>query len=501
MPRRKATELEVAEVRGALSAMVTVPGWQISARGANRLQSFLEGTAVSFWWDDDDETDEEQTYEVTPEGVAIIPIHGTIIDSPHTWWSRYLGYCSTPQITDWAKAAAVDANVKDVFLDIDSPGGMVGGLAAAADAIYAIRATGKRVWAGCREMCSAAWHLGSQSDRIFVTRDGTAGCMGVVIGIGDWSKYYAAMGVEKLRITNKNGATYKGAGMMGTEITPEHRDDLARICDEYQGIFDENVARGRGISLEAAQALADGRYFIGANAVAMGFADEILDVQDALTRMGADRDSDGALKPAPTPEPVPGSNRAKAAADSGGVAPRHTKGKLSMTWKEFKSLFQGGETEDDTQPGATNPAPAPAAQPAPIAPAAAATTDRYKAFHDQELATAKAKAEATAVTAFGQNAEALARAKATIERQDDVQAVRDLASGYEDLIPENLRGNGQRQSQGAAESEGTNASNNSTKPVPSASALTADEIKAAQDRARKLQGKSNSARVAAGRGQ
>ena len=74
-----------------------------------------------------------------------------------------------------------DPLVRGVILDVDSPGGEVGGLFDLVARIAALKASfGKPLWAVANEdALSAAYAIASAADRIYVTQTGEVGSVGV----------------------------------------------------------------------------------------------------------------------------------------------------------------------------------------------------------------------------------------------------------------------------------------------------------------------------------
>ncbi len=285
-----------------LGAASYCPHWNVRGDALNVLDGQLLGAPLSLSWDDDDDEDDDEApgYTVDTSGVAVIPIHGTLMAAEPTWWMGYLGYASLPALARAIQAAAADPLASDLLLDIDSPGGHVAGLAAVCDAVWEVRQAGdKRVWAACRQVCSAAYEIASQCERVYLTQDGQGGCLGTLYLIPDWSGYYKQMGVVKYRITSDGGEAFKGEGAMGTEVTPAQQADFKRLCNEYRDLFNPVVMRGRGWTQKTVQTLADGRVHVGANAKALGFVDGIADPEDVLSALGGDGDLDGGADPAP----------------------------------------------------------------------------------------------------------------------------------------------------------------------------------------------------------
>ncbi|MEO5338455.1 MAG: hypothetical protein H7841_16435 [Magnetospirillum sp. WYHS-4] len=85
--------------------------------------------------------------EITPEGIAIVPVTGTLV-ARSGYLAAASGLMSYGDIGDAVAAAATDPRVRGIVLDIDSPGSEVGGLFDLADRIAILRKeSGKPLWA------------------------------------------------------------------------------------------------------------------------------------------------------------------------------------------------------------------------------------------------------------------------------------------------------------------------------------------------------------------
>jgi signal peptide peptidase SppA len=210
---------------------------------------------------------DEPKYE-TRDGVAVIRFEGTV-SKRSSWWSRG---AVTTQARSALEAAMGDPAVKSVLLVIDSPGGTVSGTADLADAVFAAR--GKKPIVAYAEdlMASAAYWIGSQADRLVGNSTAAVGSIGVFAMLPDVSRLAKNLGIEVNIVKSAPG---KGAGALGTAITDAQLADVKAEIDANHEEFVGAVARGRGLSKEAAAALADGRVKVGAEAVAAGLLDAI----------------------------------------------------------------------------------------------------------------------------------------------------------------------------------------------------------------------------------
>jgi ClpP class serine protease len=93
---------------------------------------------------DDDEEDEplaatgRKMYPVTPDGIAILTVSGTLVKKA-SWMDAESGLQSYENIRTMLADARDDPGIRGVLLDVDSPGGEVGGLFDLADEVYAVR--------------------------------------------------------------------------------------------------------------------------------------------------------------------------------------------------------------------------------------------------------------------------------------------------------------------------------------------------------------------------
>lgn len=216
-------------------------------------------------------------------GVAHIPFQGVVTKTPTCFGAFFGGDAVTSDFVDAVNAAVADESVREIVEHFDSPGGSVDGTAEAADANWAARQK-KPVTAYVDGMAaSAAYWIASQATRV-VVNNATArvGSIGVYAVIPDTSRAYENRGV---RVHVVKAGDAKGGGVTGAPVTP---DVLAEVQREVSALYDEfvsAVARGRGISLEKARALADGRVHIGRAAMDLGLVDGIASLEEAMAGM------------------------------------------------------------------------------------------------------------------------------------------------------------------------------------------------------------------------
>ncbi|MBB6580603.1 S49 family peptidase [Ralstonia solanacearum] len=214
--------------------------------------------------------------------IAVIPIHGTLVRRT-VGLEAESGLASYTAIGDQLDAALANPGVAAILLDVDSPGGESGGVFDLADRIRAAAAV-KPVWAVANDMAfSAAYALASAASRLFVSRTGGVGSIGVI-----------AMHVDQSVKDQQDGIRYTAvfAGARKNDLNPhEPISDAAQAqlqaeVDRLYGLFVATVANNRGIAAEAVTATEAGLFF-GQDAVAAGLADDVGTFDDALAQLTA----------------------------------------------------------------------------------------------------------------------------------------------------------------------------------------------------------------------
>jgi signal peptide peptidase SppA len=248
-------------------------------------------------------------YEVV-DGVAIISVDGVIAPKANLFM-QISGGASAQIIERQVREAAADPYVRSILLDIDSPGGSVQGVPEVAAAVRAAAEAKPVVAWTAGTMASGAYWIASAADRVYIS-NGTAvvGSIGVVGTHVDISRAEQSRGVKTTEIT---AGKYKRIASSYEPLSAEGRDTLQAQVDAIYEVFVDAVADGRGVDVQTVLSeMADGRIFIGRQAVQAGLADGVLS-RDALLeqlasgeygkRRAAHQVTAGAPVPSSTTEP------------------------------------------------------------------------------------------------------------------------------------------------------------------------------------------------------
>lgn len=214
--------------------------------------------------------------------IAVIPIHGTLVRRT-VGLEAESGLASYTAIGEQLDAALADPGIAAILLDVDSPGGESGGVFDLADRIR-VAAAIKPVWAAANDMAfSAAYALACAASRVFVSRTGGVGSIGVI-----------AMHVDQSVKDAKDGVRYTAvfAGARKNDLNPhepitdEAQAQLQAEVSRIYRLFVATVGSYRGLSAEAVTATEAGLFF-GQDAVAAGLADAVGTFDDALAQLTA----------------------------------------------------------------------------------------------------------------------------------------------------------------------------------------------------------------------
>lgn len=230
---------------------------------------------------------EARSYTIQ-DGVAVLPIEGVIAKKMNLM-TQISGGTSTQLAAQALQDAINDPSVHSIILSIDSPGGTVDGTQALATAVLAARDSGKTIVTlanGC--MCSAAYWIGSAAQAVYIA-DGTTtvGSIGVVTSHTDVSGAQAAQG---LKTTEISAGKYKRIASNYAPLTADGKQSIQDQIDYTYSLFVDAVAKNRNVSANVVlRNMADGRVFMGKQAIAAGLVDGTVTMDALIARLNTDR--------------------------------------------------------------------------------------------------------------------------------------------------------------------------------------------------------------------
>lgn len=336
-----------------------------------------------FWLQPDDWRAGYRPYILDANGVLQIPVRGVLLNN-FPW---QLGGWATGYEYIWRafERGMADPLVRGIALVCDSPGGMVAGNFDLVDKMFKLRGTKPIAGFAHESAYSACYSIISVADpgRIYVSRTGGVGSIGVVTSHYDVSGLYEKAGIKVTWLFEAEG---KVDGNPTEPLSDGAGERIMARIGKLYGVFVSTVARNRSMGEDAVKALKSFTYDAD-EATSNGLADKIGSPDDAMTAFCADLDdyyaNDGdeemttpnpAVEQAAVPDPI-----ALASATATGKTDERARIKAITGSEEAKGrdtlashiAFNTDMSVDDAK--AMLAASPKAAEPAPAADAASAT--------------------------------------------------------------------------------------------------------------------------------
>lgn len=160
---------------------------------------------------------------------------------------------------------------------IDSPGGPPAGLEEFNETIRSL--TKPIIGFSDGMVASGAMWVASALDGLIVTKTAHVGSIGVIAVVMEFSKMMENDGVKATLIRS---GKLKAIGGRFEPLTEEAEDAIQEVVDHLHGVFVDTVSDGLGMSVDEVSKLADGRIFMGRQAVDVGLADSTGLLNDAI---------------------------------------------------------------------------------------------------------------------------------------------------------------------------------------------------------------------------
>lgn len=217
--------------------------------------------------------------------VAVLPLYGVISQRVDLW--TLFGGTAIERFRAAFRQALADPEIGAILIDVDSPGGAVGGVDELSADIYRARGQ-KPIFAIANGLAaSGAYWIASAADELIVTPSGEVGAIGVFAIHEDYSRYLDALG---LKVSMISAGKYKAEGNPFEPLGEEARAHLQRRVDEYYELFVKAVARNRGIGVgEVREGYGEGRLLGARAAKAAGMVDAIETFDEAVDRLARKR--------------------------------------------------------------------------------------------------------------------------------------------------------------------------------------------------------------------
>jgi len=223
--------------------------------------------------------DEQKEEKVEPyqviDGIAVIPLYG-VIGRRVGRLERSSGVTDVDVFSRAIVRAMGDPMVQKIMIDVDSPGGTVGGVQNAADTVRKASEVKKTMAFTGGTMASAAYWIASGASVIYADETSSVGSIGVYTMILDSTRYLDNLGLKQQVFSS---GKYKAAGADGTSLTDEQKAQIQSRVDDLFAIFKDEVRR---YNPAIADDTMQGQVFLGAKSVDAGLVNSVASFSKAL---------------------------------------------------------------------------------------------------------------------------------------------------------------------------------------------------------------------------
>jgi protease-4 len=210
------------------------------------------------------------------QAVGVVIASGEILDGKQP--PGTVGGESTSQLL---REARQDDDIRAVVLRIDSPGGSV----LASEQIYrevlALKKDGKPVVVSMSDVAaSGGYYIAAGADQIIASPNTITGSIGVFAGIPTFSRSLAKLGIN---VDGIGTTALSGSTQLDRPMSADAGRLIQITVDHAYEEFLARVAKGRGKTREAIDAIAQGRVWVGGDARQQGLVDRLGNYDDAVT--------------------------------------------------------------------------------------------------------------------------------------------------------------------------------------------------------------------------
>ncbi|MFW8590016.1 signal peptide peptidase SppA [Glaciecola sp. 2405UD65-10] len=215
----------------------------------------------------------------TKDKVAIIVAKGTILDGKQD--PGTIGGDSTAELL---RKARKDETVKAVVLQVDSGGGSAFASEVIRQEIELIKETGKPVIASMNSVAaSGGYWISASADRIFAEPSTITGSIGIFGMLTTFENSFGYIGVNSDGVSTNE---FNGISP-DRELSQGYKDILQMNIERGYQRFISLVARERNMTLEEVDAVAQGRVWVGTQALELGLVDELGGLSEAVASAAA----------------------------------------------------------------------------------------------------------------------------------------------------------------------------------------------------------------------
>lgn len=210
-----------------------------------------------------------------PDKIAVIVAKGMILNG-----RQPDGTIGGKSLSKLIKQARDDKTVKALVLRVDSPGGSASASERIRSELEKTQQAGKPVVVSMSGIAaSGGYWISATADKILASPTTITGSIGIFAIVPNLTESMGSLGIHSDGV----GTTpLSSASNPLLPLNPIFRSTLQQSIEKGYRIFIELVAKGRNMTVEEVDRIAQGRVWAGKTALELGLVDELGDLSDAI---------------------------------------------------------------------------------------------------------------------------------------------------------------------------------------------------------------------------
>ncbi len=231
---------------------------------------------------------------VIREGVGVLQMSGMVIPKSDFFTLFFGGFAALDILERDFRLLLGREDVHTIIMDIDSPGGNAFGVEQFANLVFTSRNIKPIISVTSGMMASAAMWIGAAAHKTFITGEVTVtGSIGAVTTHTDISEFNKMIGINQTEVA---AGKFKRIPSSLVPLDEEGRKVLQNQVDRVNEAFIADIAKFKNIKPSAVKKMAEGKEFIGSDAIRVGLIDGLMSMENILIQVDTKENSDIFLK-------------------------------------------------------------------------------------------------------------------------------------------------------------------------------------------------------------
>lgn len=255
----------------AIKALQALEGKEFPITRSLKLQVANQATGITTIEADSWVNSPSEAFNgIDADSTVIIPVQGAMTKYDNC------GYYGTNSYSTLLRMAASSSNVKNVILDIDSPGGTADGSTDMLSAVCELSANKFTVAYVNGMACSAAYRVAAGANMVVAKPGSVIGSIGTMVTLSDYTEYLTKMGVKEINVY-ATGSPDKNK-VVHDAIAGDITGLQAEYLDPFNEMFQTEMKQLRALPDEALT----GKIYDPIKAKDLGMIDMIGNLNDVI---------------------------------------------------------------------------------------------------------------------------------------------------------------------------------------------------------------------------